>query len=126
MSAEHKADSKILIVDDQFGIRILLTEVLQTEGYNTFQAANGVQALSFIEQKHPDLVLLDMKIPGMNGLEVLKGIKNKSLHTKVIMMTAYGEMDMIEEAKRNGAIAHFTKPFDINDVLKSVKTELPL
>ncbi len=61
---------KILIVDDQFGIRILLNEVFQKEGYETYQAANGVQALDLFAKHSPDLVLLDMKIPGMDGVEI--------------------------------------------------------
>ena len=59
---------KILVVDDQFGIRILLNEVLQKEGYDTYQAANGLQALEILNDHMPDLVLLDMKIPGMDGI----------------------------------------------------------
>jgi two-component system response regulator (stage 0 sporulation protein F) len=66
---------KILIVDDQFGIRILLNEVLHKEGYETFQAANGIQALEVLNNHSPDLVLLDMKIPGMDGIEILKRMK---------------------------------------------------
>jgi two-component system response regulator (stage 0 sporulation protein F) len=66
---------KILIVDDQFGIRILLNEVFQKEGYQTFQAANGIQALEIVTKHDPDLVLLDMKIPGMDGIEILKRMK---------------------------------------------------
>ena len=54
---------KVLIVDDQFGIRLLLNEVLQKEGYQIFQAANGLQALDIVREHSPDLVLLDMKIP---------------------------------------------------------------
>lgn len=63
---------KVLIVDDQFGIRTLLNEVLQKEGYEIYQAANGLQALHVMKQHAPDLVLLDIKIPGMDGLEILK------------------------------------------------------
>ncbi|MEZ0118271.1 UNVERIFIED_ORG: CheY-like chemotaxis protein [Heyndrickxia coagulans] len=65
-------EPNILIVDDQFGIRVLLTEVLQKEGYETFQAANGPQALSLAANHEIDLVLLDMKIPGMDGIENFK------------------------------------------------------
>lgn len=62
-------NEKILIVDDQYGIRILLNEVFNKEGYQTFQAANGLQALDIVTKERPDLVLLDMKIPGMDGIE---------------------------------------------------------
>ncbi|MGG4038197.1 response regulator [Heyndrickxia ginsengihumi] len=115
---------KILIVDDQFGIRILLTEVLQKEGYETFQAANGVQALELVKKYTFDLVLLDMKIPGMDGIEILKRIKKIHSDIRVIIMTAYGELDMIEETKKLGALTHFAKPFDIDDIRKAVKESL--
>jgi two-component system response regulator (stage 0 sporulation protein F) len=112
---------KILIVDDQFGIRILLNEVLHKEGYETFQAANGVQALDIATKHSPDLVLLDMKIPGMDGIEILRRMKQMNEDIRVIIMTAYGELDMIQKAKDLGAITHFAKPFDIDDIRKVVR-----
>lgn len=115
---------KILVVDDQFGIRILLNEVLQKEGYDTYQAANGLQALEVLNDHMPDLVLLDMKIPGMDGIEILKRMKVLQPDIKVIIMTAYGELDMIQEAMDLGAITHFAKPFDIDDIRKAVAKHL--
>ncbi|KOP71799.1 response regulator [Cytobacillus solani] len=117
---------KILIVDDQFGIRILLNEVLQKEGYDTYQAANGIQALEIVSKHSPDLVLLDMKIPGMDGIEILKRMRVIDKEIRVIIMTAYGELDMIQEAKDLGALTHFAKPFDIDDIRSAVKEYLPL
>ncbi|AXN38872.1 response regulator [Peribacillus sp. NPDC060186] len=117
---------KILIVDDQFGIRILLNEVLHKEGYDTFQAANGIQALEVLNNHSPDLVLLDMKIPGMDGIEILKRMKVVDPDIRVIIMTAYGELDMIQEAKDLGAMTHFAKPFDIDDIRKAVREYLPI
>ncbi|MED3561665.1 two-component system response regulator [Bacillus sp. MUM 116] len=116
---------KILIVDDQFGIRILLNEVFQKEGYQTYQAANGIQALDIVKKHDPDLVLLDMKIPGMDGIEILKRMKVIDPEIRVIIMTAYGELDMIQEAKDLGAITHFAKPFDIDDIRAAVKKHMP-
>jgi two-component system response regulator (stage 0 sporulation protein F) len=112
---------KIMIVDDQLGIRILLKEVLNKEGFKTYQAANGKEALQLLKEHRPDLVLLDMKIPGMDGIEILKEIKKFDANTTVIMMTAYGELDMIKEAKRLGALMHFTKPFDVEQVRETVE-----
>lgn len=117
---------KILIVDDQFGIRILLNEVLQKEGYDTYQAANGIQALEIVSKHSPDLVLLDMKIPGMDGIEILKRMRVIVEDIRVIIMTAYGELDMIQEAKDLGALTHFAKPFDIDDIRAAVKKYLPI
>lgn len=115
---------KLLIVDDQVGIRILLLEVFATEGYDTFQAANGRTALEIVRNHRPDLVLLDMKIPGMDGLEILKQIKEYDRGIKVIMMTAYGELDMIKEATDLGALMHFTKPFDIDEMRLAVNMQM--
>lgn len=115
---------KVLIVDDQNGIRILLMEVFGSEGYETFQAANGKIALEIVEKESPDLVLLDMKIPGMDGLEILKYLKAMNPDIKVIMMTAYGELDMIKEATELGALMHFTKPFDIDEMRIAVNQQL--
>ncbi|MEW9500858.1 response regulator [Jeotgalibacillus marinus] len=114
---------KILIVDDQFGIRILLNEVLNKEGYVTFQAANGHEALAFLKED-PDLVLLDMKIPGMDGIEILKRMKKQRPAIRVVIMTAYGELDMIQEAKDLGALTQVTKPFDIEDIRQVVRKYL--
>lgn len=118
------AKKKILIVDDQVGIRILLEEVFTVEGYETYQAATGKNALQILRHKKPDLVLLDMKIPGMDGLEILRHIKEYDPSIKVIMMTAYGELAMIREATDLGAMMHFTKPFDIDELRETVNREL--
>ncbi|EHQ59962.1 MULTISPECIES: response regulator [Paenibacillus] len=115
---------KVLIVDDQNGIRVLLMEVFSSEGYSTYQASNGKIALNIVREESPDIVLLDMKIPGMDGLEILKQIKKMEPQMKVIMMTAYGELDMIKEATDLGAIMHFTKPFDIDEMRVAVNMTL--
>ncbi|MBT2573042.1 sporulation initiation phosphotransferase Spo0F [Bacillus sp. ISL-51] len=119
-------NEKILIVDDQYGIRILLNEVFNKEGYQTFQAANGIQALDIVTKERPDLVLLDMKIPGMDGIEILRRMKMIDDSIRVIIMTAYGELDMIQESKELGALTHFAKPFDIDEIRDAVKKYLPL
>ncbi|HLU22498.1 MAG TPA: response regulator [Bacillaceae bacterium] len=116
---------KVLIVDDQFGIRVLLNEILQREGYDLYQAANGLQALAITKKQSPDLVLLDMKIPGMDGLEILEEMKKINPDIRVIIMTAYGELEMIEASKELGALAHFSKPFDIDEIRRAVKCYLP-
>ncbi|WP_166244295.1 response regulator [Paenibacillus turpanensis] len=115
---------KVLIVDDQNGIRVLLVEVFSNEGYQTFQASNGKLAIDIVHRESPDLVLLDMKIPGMDGLEILKSVKSINPDIKVIMMTAYGELDMIKEATEAGALMHFTKPFDIDELRNAVNDQL--
>ena len=115
---------QLLIVDDQQGIRLLLNEVFKREGYETFLAANGIEALDIAERIKPNGVLLDMKIPGMDGIEILKRLKSKMPEVPVVMMTAYGELDLIQEAMKLGAAHYFTKPFDIYEVRDAVNAML--
>lgn len=114
----------ILIVDDQAGIRILLNEVFQREGYETVLAGNGLEALKLFSEQQVDGVILDMKIPGMNGLEILQHIKEQKPEIPVMMMTAYGEQDLINTAMSIGAVGYFTKPFNIFTVVGEVKKAL--
>ncbi|MGA8941983.1 MAG: response regulator [Thermoactinomyces sp.] len=117
-------DKKILVVDDQYGIRLLLQEVFSKENIHIFQASNGKKALEIIQAEKPDLILLDMKMPGMDGLELLRRLRKFNTEAKVIMMTAYGELDMVAEASRLGALTHFTKPFDIEELRTEVMKQL--
>lgn len=104
---------KILVVDDQPGIRALLCALFQDKGFETSEASNGIMALEIAKMNRPDIVLLDMKIPGMDGLQILRQLRQKVPHARVIMMTAYGELTLLREAMRLGAVASVTKPFDI-------------
>lgn len=115
---------KVLVVDDQYGIRVLVKEVFSKYPLQVLQAANGMQALEMVQIERPDLILLDMKMPGMDGLEILRRLRKMDETLKVIMMTAYGELDMVEEATNLGALAHFTKPFDIEDLCEEVIRQL--
>ncbi|WP_342528051.1 response regulator [Chryseomicrobium sp. FSL W7-1435] len=114
----------LLIVDDQMGIRMLLQEVFEQSGYTVTVAANGPEALEKFESNTVDGVLLDMKIPGMNGIEILKRMKQQQPDIPVMMMTAYGELNLIEEAKKLGASHYFIKPFDIFEVRSAVIEQL--
>ena len=112
----------LLIVDDQTGIRLLLDEVFRREGFVTRLAANGVEALQAVEDEIPGCILLDMKMPGIDGIEVLKRIKKSWPEIPVMMMTAYGELELTDNALQVGALKYFTKPFDIYEVRDAVNT----
>ena len=118
------ADKKILVVDDQYGIRVLLKEVFSKDDFCVYQAENGQVALDLIQKIRPDLILLDMKMPGMDGIEFLRRLQDIPPMPKVIMMTAYGELDMVQEATKLGALAHLTKPFDIVELRSEVLKQL--
>ncbi|WP_042470833.1 response regulator [Bacillus ndiopicus] len=117
---------KILIVDDQQGIRLLLNEVFKKEGYETYLASNGIEALGIFKNEEIDCILLDMKIPGMNGIEILRELRKLSDKINVVMMTAYGEQALIDEAFQLGATKYFTKPFNIFEVRDAVNEILSI
>ena len=112
---------QILVVDDQLGIRKLLEEVLTEQGYEVRLAANGLEALARVEESMPELIFMDMKMPGMDGIEALREFKKIGVSEKVIMMTAYGELELVNEAKALGALDYITKPFDIMAVAEKAK-----
>ncbi len=111
----------VLIVDDQPGIRRLLMEVLTEEGYSVHTAANGYEGIQKAKDMNPALILMDMKMPGMDGIETLLELKNLNQAEKVIMMTAYGELELVNNAKEIGAYAYITKPFDILELCKMIQ-----
>jgi two-component system response regulator (stage 0 sporulation protein F) len=111
-------NNTIMVIDDQPGIRRLLAEVLQEDGYNIVIAANGYEALQKVKEITPRLILMDMKMPGMDGLETFRELKKVGKAERVIMMTAYGELELVKEAMSLGAYKYITKPFDINEIKK--------
>jgi len=106
----------VLIVDDEKNYPLILSAVLQEEGFETFTANSGREALDILSNTDIDLVLTDMKMPSMDGIELLEKIKKKDKELPVIMMTAYGTVDKAVEAMQKGAYSYILKPFD-NDRL---------
>jgi two-component system response regulator (stage 0 sporulation protein F) len=104
---------KILIVDDQKGVRRLLEELFKKDGWEVHLAADGKEAVERAEEFLPDIILMDMKMPNMNGLEASRIILKKFTDLDIIMMTAYGEMDIVKDALDSGVKRCITKPFDI-------------
>lgn len=114
----------LLVVDDQLGVRRLLFEAFGEEGYEVALAASGLEAIARVKERLPNLILMDMKMPGMNGLEALQEIKKFYPQVLVIMMTAYGELEIVAEAMKIGAREYIPKPFDLNDLRTLVKNVL--
>jgi two-component system response regulator (stage 0 sporulation protein F) len=110
----------VLVIDDQPGIRRLLVEVLNEEGYQVVTAANGYEGLQQAKASNPHLILMDMKMPGMDGIETLKELKKVGQGDRVIMMTAYGELDLVNQAREIGAYDYITKPFDVIKLCKAI------
>lgn len=119
-----KENCSLLIVDDQLGVRKLFFEALKDEFKEVFVAANGIEAIEMVEKSYPDLVVMDMKMPRMNGLEVLKYLRSMGYSNPVIMMTAYGELEIVSEASKMGVKRYITKPFDLQELRKLIKDTL--
>lgn len=111
---------KILIVDDQKGVRRLLEELFKKDGWEVQLAADGKEAVERANEFLPDIILMDMKMPNMNGLEASRIILNNFSDLDIIMMTAYGEMDVVKEALDAGVKRCITKPFDIINLRDTV------
>ncbi|MGI6658760.1 MAG: response regulator [Dethiobacteraceae bacterium] len=114
----------IMVVDDRAGIRKLLQEVLQSAGYDVLTAASGDEAVALVQQNSIDLVLLDMKMSGMDGLDTLTLIKEVAPQVIVLIMTAYEELEVLKEARRRGAADCISKPFDIEELKATVAGKL--
>ncbi len=113
----------ILVVDDDKNFRLLLEAELTLEGYEVVLADNGLAALKKIKEGAPDLVILDLKMPDLHGLEVLKTIREKNKELPVIICTAYEKMQDDYTIWSGGVAAYLTKPLDI-DYLKDIIYEL--
>jgi len=110
---------KLLLVDDEKGLTDYLKDFFQPRGYEVFTATNGRDALDVVKKETPELVLLDVNMPGMDGLEVLRRIKSISGNTKVIMITINDDPDTKQKAKTLGADEFIKKPFT-TDALEDI------
>ncbi len=115
---------RVLIVDDEKSMREFLSIVLKKEGYDVTAAAHGPEALSLIDKEIYDLVISDIKMPGLSGIDLLKAVKAVSPSTIVLMMTAFASTETAVEAMREGAYDYLTKPFKIDEVKLLVKNAL--
>ena len=107
---------KILIVEDEAMMRNLLLKILESEGYQVTLASSAAEALEKLESEKYDLLLSDVKMPGMNGFELLEKVKNKWSDMAVIVMTGYGDAYTIKEALMKGADEYLSKPFKSHEV----------
>ena len=116
----------ILIVDDEKNYLLVLKELLGEEGYEVVTAQSASEALGIFQETELDLVITDMKMPGMSGMELLSVLKEKDLHLPVIMMTAYGTVEKAVEAMKKGAYDYIIKPFDNETLKKTVAKALAM
>jgi len=108
---------KILIVEDGESQRFVLKGFLVREGYLVFEAENGIKALQCVKDQRFDVILLDHKMPGMNGVDVLKAIKRIHPEIDVVIISAYGTIERAVEALKAGAFYYITKPVELDKLL---------
>jgi len=114
----------ILLVDDEDTIRLFLEKTLRDEGYEAITAATGTEAIEKAREALPDLVLLDLKLPDMNGLEVLKIIKDEIPDICIIMLTAFGDIETAVSAIKSGAFDFVSKPVNLEQLLLTINKGL--
>ena len=120
----EEAGGTILIVDDEGSIRDILCRKLQSEGYDCVVAANGKEALWKAFMQDFDLVLMDIKMPGLSGMEVLPKMVTDHPDTCVVMLTAVADIETAVEAMKVGAYDYLTKPFNMDDLVMKVERAL--
>jgi len=118
------AKARILIVDDEQSMREVLEIMLEKEGYEVVTASHGLEALKECEKAPFDLVITDIKMPKVNGMEVLQRIKDVNPNTKVIMITAFANMEGAIKSMKEGAYDYITKPFKIEDIKLAIENAL--
>lgn len=112
--------AKVLIVDDAEFLRLRLTKMLDAGGYEVFQAENGLKAVATYKEIHPDVVLMDITMPEMDGLAALKEIVGFDSKARVVMLTALGQESVVLEAVKSGARDFVVKPFEQERVMSAI------
>lgn len=115
---------KILVVDDEPNVRLTVQAILQNEGYDVDAVPDGASAITALGDRHYDLVLTDLKMPGLDGLAVLREVQQRSPDTVTVMMTGYGSVGTAVEAVQLGALEYLLKPTEVADLKAAVRRSL--
>jgi two-component system, response regulator RegA len=110
----------ILLVDDDEVLRERLAQAMRARGYEVRTAGNGEEALREIQKDSPEMAVLDLRMPGMSGLELLKELKEQDPATRVLMLTGYGSIATAVEAVRQGAVGYLPKPADADEIIAAL------
>ena len=111
----------ILVVDDEPNYLVVLSELLKEEGFEVFTAQSGEDGLKIAKENDLDLIITDMRMPGMDGLELLKTVKSFNHDLPVIMVTAFGEVEKAVVAMKAGAYNYLAKPFSNDELLVNIR-----
>ncbi len=113
--------TRILYVDDEENLRLLVRDQLQAEGFSVETADDGDTCVESLKKGKFDVVLLDIRMPRMSGIEVLKYIREHKLEGRIIMLTAVDDLSVALEAVKNGANDYLTKPYDLDSLLSAIR-----
>ena len=111
---------RVLIAEDEAIIRMDLREILEEEGYDVVEAADGEQAVRLAREVHPDLAILDIKMPVKDGLAAAQEISEERI-APVLILTAYSQRELVEQAAESGAMGYLVKPFQKHDLLPAIE-----
>ena len=111
----------VLVIDDDAGVCDMLTLILNDAGYKTYVANRGNAGIALFHGKSPDAVILDLRMPGMDGIDVLKQLKQANSETPVIIITAYGKIQSVVDAMKHGAYDYITKPFVNEEIVLTIQ-----
>jgi len=114
----------VLVIDDDDGIRKLMKRFLETEGYHVCLALDGIEGLAWLNRESVNLIILDLKMPGMNGPEFLKEMHKMNERLPVIVVTGYPDGDLMAEAIRYGPLTLLAKPIDLEQLILTIGTVL--
>lgn len=112
--------AKVLVVDDAQFLRVRITKMLSGEGHEFQEACNGLEALQVYQSYRPDVVLMDITMPEMDGMQALREIRSLDPDSRVVMLTALGQESIVLEAIKLGAKDFIVKPFDKDRVLGTI------
>jgi CheY-like chemotaxis protein len=124
---------RVIVAEDERDVRRMVAVALRGFGYDIVEARNGVELLDQLGDAlldgdvsaRPDVIVSDIRMPGLTGMEILAGLRQSSWPTAIVLMTAYADRDLREEARRLGVDAFFEKPFDIEDLVTVVLNKTP-
>jgi DNA-binding NtrC family response regulator len=119
--AESNVTRCVLVVDDDLTIRTSLSEALRADGLSVVVAVDGTDALAQLERSDPDVVLSDIRMDDLDGLALLRALRERAPGIDVILMTAYDDMPTVVKAMRDGAVEFLTKPLDLHEVRRTLK-----
>ncbi len=116
--------SKILVIDDERSIRNTLKDILEYEKYNVDLAEDGIKGLEMVKQKEYDIILCDIKMPGMDGIEVLEQLTELAPDSPVVMISGHGNIDTAVDSIKKGAYDFIEKPLDLNRLLITIRNAM--